>query len=66
MVKKVGVTFAVPPAVKKDIKKLVRAGDYRSMSEFIREAVYRRLDEITGRGDPLRQKKFQNFIDEIS
>jgi len=61
------VSTTLPKSVKKEILKLVEKGDYKSVSDFLRTAVYRSIEERSKeQGDILREESLRRFIEKIS
>ena len=61
------VSTTLPKNVKEDIIRLVDAGEFKSVSDFLRKAAYGLLDKIAAeKEDILKEKKFQRFIEKIS
>jgi Arc/MetJ-type ribon-helix-helix transcriptional regulator len=64
---KVPVSAIIPRNTKKDILIHIKGGDYKSVSDFLRHAIYNLLDEKTDeKKDILKKKSLKNFIEEIS
>jgi|GEM_PF-5418250 len=61
------ISATIPAPVKKRITALVESGKYNSTADFVRDAIYLLLDvKNREKGDILREKDFQNFIEKIS
>jgi Arc/MetJ-type ribon-helix-helix transcriptional regulator len=61
------VSTILPENVKKEILALVEDKKFASVSEFLREATYKLLDEKAAeKGDILKEKNFKRFIEKIS
>ncbi len=57
----------MPKKAKEDIKSLVKKGRYTSVSDFLRKAVFKLLDEEKEKeGDLLKESKIRRFIEELS
>ncbi|MFQ5800252.1 MAG: hypothetical protein ACE5HH_00850 [Candidatus Hydrothermarchaeales archaeon] len=64
---KVGIGVVVPKGVKEEIVSFVKHGEYKSISDFLRKAIYKLLDEKAAENeDVLGEKSFKRFIEEIS
>lgn len=64
---KVGIGVVVPKSVKDEIRGFVKRGEYKSISDFLRKAIYKLLDEKAAeKEDVLKEKSFKRFIEEIS
>ncbi len=61
------VSTTLPKNVREDILRLVEAGEFKSVSDFLRKAAFGLLDRISDeKGDILKEKKFKRFIEKIS
>jgi Arc/MetJ-type ribon-helix-helix transcriptional regulator len=61
------VSTILPESVKKEILNLIENNEFDSVSEFLREATYRFLDEKAAeKEDILKEKNFRRFIEKIS
>ncbi|RMF91606.1 MAG: ribbon-helix-helix protein, CopG family [Methanobacteriota archaeon] len=60
----VKISFTVPESIKGEMRERVEKGEYKSLSDLMRRAVYRLLDEE--REDILRERSFRRFIEELS
>jgi Arc/MetJ-type ribon-helix-helix transcriptional regulator len=61
------VSTTLPKNVRGDILSLVEAGEFKSVSDFLRKAAFGLLDKLADeKGDILKEKKFKRFIEKIS
>jgi Arc/MetJ-type ribon-helix-helix transcriptional regulator len=61
------VSVVIPKEVKEDITSLVKEGEFESLSDFLRKAIHKLLDEkAEEKGDLLKERKFRTFLEEIS